>query len=272
MPRRPRFAGALALLALLRTGLAPADSPRAMPDLSGYKTVETAATPAASKPSGPASSEAPPAYLGILLDPDAKADPVIADVDPDSPASRAGVKPGDILRKVDGKAIKDGDAMVEVLGEKSAGEPIALELSRQDKPVSLRAILTPWSRTMSAQDRLRSGLGIQVAASRDGGEGLTIERIAPGSPADRAKLKVGEVLLKLDDVALTGPDQLYDLVDARPSEATVVTTLRLAEKAVDMKIKLDPAPAIADAGPGPTVRVGPAAAAGSEGRWRPTTG
>jgi M6 family metalloprotease-like protein len=71
---------------------------------------------------------------------------------------------------------------------------------------------------------------------------LTIERVTPGSVADRAKLKVGEILLKLDDVPLTGPDQLRDLVDSKPPESTVVATLRLAEKAVDLKIKLDAEP------------------------------
>ncbi len=71
---------------------------------------------------------------------------------------------------------------------------------------------------------------------------MTIEQVAAGSPADRAKLKVGEVLLKIDDVALTGPDQLNDLIETKTGEGTIVATLRLAEKAVDLKIKLDPEP------------------------------
>ena len=203
MTRRPRCATVLSVLALWSTGLAPADSPKVEVDLAGYKTVETAATPAASKLAAPASSDGPPAYLGILVDPESRGDLTIADVDTDSPAFKAGVRPGDVLRKLDGAAIKDGEGMLDVLRGKSAGEALDIEVSRQDKPVGVKAILTPWSRTMSAQDRFRTGLGVQVAAVKDG-EGLTIERVAPGMPAERAKLKVGEVLLKVDDVTLTG--------------------------------------------------------------------
>jgi M6 family metalloprotease-like protein len=208
------------------------------------KTVETAVSASIAKAGAPTSNanEPAPAYLGVLLDPHAGPDRVvIADVDPESPAARAGLQPGDVVRKLGGQSLKDSEALFEALGDRSAGETLELELSRQDKPVTVRVVLTPWSRVKPSQGRTKPGLGVQVASSKEG-EGLTIERVTPGSVADRAKLKVGEILLKLDDVPLTGPDQLRDLVDSKPPESTVVATLRLAEKAVDLKIKLDAEP------------------------------
>jgi M6 family metalloprotease-like protein len=242
MTRRIRCTTALSVLAIWSGGLALADLPKVEPDLAGFKTVETAATAQIARVATQASSNADsPAYLGILLDPGARQALVISDVDLDSPASRAGVQLGDVLQKLDGQVIKDVEGVFEVLNGKSAGETLDLTLSRQDKPVNAKAILTPWSRMRPAQDRLRRGLGVQVAAAKEG-EGVTIEQVFPGSTGDRAKLKVGEVLLKIDDVALNGPDQFYDLIRSKPSDGTVVATLRLAEKAVDMKIKLDPEP------------------------------
>jgi M6 family metalloprotease-like protein len=232
------------ILVLGTTGFVKADSPKAEILPPDVKTVETAVSASIAKAGAPTSNanEPAPAYLGVLLDPHAGPDRVvIADVDPESPAARAGLQPGDVVRKLGGQSLKDSEALFEALGDRSAGETLELELSRQDKPVTVRVVLTPWSRVKPSQGRTKPGLGVQVASSKEG-EGLTIERVTPGSVADRAKLKVGEILLKLDDVPLTGPDQLRDLVDSKPPESTVVATLRLAEKAVDLKIKLDAEP------------------------------
>ena len=230
-------------LLLLLAGPGLAETPKAMPDEAGYKTVEAATTAAivrAGAASRPVEVDSP-AYLGILVAPDSRQDLVVAEVDPDSPAARAGVRAGDRIRKVDGRVVTDAEALDEVIGDKSPGEPIGLALSREDATVDVRAILAPWSRVMAGPGRPRAGLGVRVAALKDG-EGLTIEQVVPDSAADRARLKVGEVLLKIDDVPLTGPEQLGDLIASKASEGTVVATLRLAEKAVDLKIKLDPEP------------------------------
>ncbi len=244
MSRRFRGLAASLILVLGTTGFVKADSPKAEILPPDVKTVETAVSASIAKAGAPTSNanEPAPAYLGVLLDPHAGPDRVvIADVDPESPAARAGLQPGDVVRKLGGQSLKDSEALFEALGDRSAGETLELELSRQDKPVTVRVVLTPWSRVKPSQGRTKPGLGVQVASSKEG-EGLTIERVTPGSVADRAKLKVGEILLKLDDVPLTGPDQLRDLVDSKPPESTVVATLRLAEKAVDLKIKLDAEP------------------------------
>jgi M6 family metalloprotease-like protein len=232
----------LFIFTLWSAGIALADIPKVATELSGYKTVETAATAAIARAANQANNnEASPVYLGILTEPDARQDLIITDVDPDSPASRAGLQSGDLLKKADGQVIKDGERLREILRGKSAGGTLELALLRKDKSVDTKAILSPWSRLKSAQIPPRSGLGVQVAA-RKTGEGVMIEQVAPGSVADRAKLKVGEVLLKIDDVALTGHDQLRNLIDSKPPGGTVVATLHLADKAVDMKIKLDAEP------------------------------
>jgi M6 family metalloprotease-like protein len=248
MSRRFWSASAFSILAWLSTGFAPADLPKGEITPVGYRTVDTATTASITSAGAQVGNESSPAYLGIFLDPQARQDLVIAEVAPDSPASRAGVQPGDLVRKLDGQVVKDGEALFEILAGKAAGETLDLDLSRQDKPVTVRAVLTPWSRIKAGTGRIRTGLGVQVEPGKEG-EGLTIERVNPGSPADRAKLKVGEVLLKIDDVPLTGPDQFRDLIESKPPDSTIVATLRLAEKAVDLKIKLDPEPT-ADTRPG----------------------
>ncbi len=151
-----RRLASLGLLAILGTGPAGADSP----DLSEYKTVDTAATTTISRVSSQKSA-ALPAYLGVLLDPEARQDPVVAAVDADSPAALAGVQPGDVLLKLDGRDVKDGGTLMEILQGKSAGDLMEIALARKDKTVNTKATLTPWSKLKTAPN-----VGVPASACR----------------------------------------------------------------------------------------------------------
>jgi M6 family metalloprotease-like protein len=221
-------------------GLALADPPAATdPGKAGalpsdYRTVETAIT---AKPTRAATTttSTQPAYLGISLDADGQGALVVADLAADSPAAKAGVQRGDRLLTVDGKAVKDDDAVRELIRGRSPGDAVKLGLSRKDKPLDLAVTLTSPSHPLPL-GRQRAVLGIGVAVK--GGEGITIDRVNPGSAADKAHLKVGEVILKIDDVAITGPEKLGEVLDSKQPEETVNLTLLLAEKSVEMKMKL----------------------------------
>src|SRR5262249_6410822 len=54
----------------------------------------------------------------------------------------------------------------------------------------------------------------------------------------KAKLKVGEVVLKIDGTPLTEPSKLNDLLADKKPDDTVTLTLLLAEKTVDLKVTL----------------------------------
>jgi M6 family metalloprotease-like protein len=243
MTRWPRISWVVVIFVLSSTRFVLADGPRDGPDLSDYKTVATATTTSVTA-GAPRSETALPGYLGVLFDSENQQSLVVADVDSDSPAAQAGLKRGDVLLKVDGRDVKDRRDMLDALRAKFAGESLELGFSREEKPLSATASLTPWSRPMNARGPARASLGVQVAAVADG-DGVTIEQVIPGSTADKAKLKVGEVVLKIDDVKLTGPPSLREFLASKKPDQTVALTLRLAEKAVEMKIALDaerPAP------------------------------
>jgi M6 family metalloprotease-like protein len=241
MTRWVRCLPVFLIVGLLSTGLAlaeppaPKAPPKSGPDLSEYRTVETAVTTAISRAAPKAAAQ--PAYLGVSLDTDAHKRLVVADVDPESPAGRAGLRPGDLLLTLDGKSVADEDAFQELVRGKSPGDAVKLGLSRRDEPLEVTAALAPRSRPMPPVARQRTSLGVQVAAAR-AGEGVTIEQVFPGSVAEKAKLKVGETLLKIDGVALTGPARLREVLAAHQPNDSVTLTLFLADKAVEMKMVL----------------------------------
>jgi M6 family metalloprotease-like protein len=165
----------------------------------------------------------------------------VDDVQSDSPAEQAGVKAGDLVAKIDGREIPSLDAFKAALRARAPGHTIRLSVTRAGKPVETTATLTALSRPMAAGGLPRRSppLGLEVVAAK-GGEGVTIGQVVSGSVADKAKLKVGETILKVDDTRLTGPDKLRDALAGKRPNDTLTLTLLLAEKRVEMKVKLEP--------------------------------
>ena len=76
--------------------------------------------------------------------------------------------------------------------------------------------------------RLDRGISYQLGLPP--GVHLQVERVAPGSPAEGAGVKLYDVLLKLDDQLLINPEQLKTLVRLRnPGERISLSILRQAK-------------------------------------------
>lgn len=204
-----------------------------------YRSVDQAIT-ARIQPGARPATVGPAPHLGVRVQADSTGRLVIEDVQAESPADRAGVKAGDVLTRLDGKEIGSSDAFRSTLKAKTPGSALRLALSRSGKPVEVTATLAPLSRPLPAgRAPQRSPLGVLVTAAREG-DGVTIEQVVPGSLADRARLKVGETILKIDDTPLTGPDKLGEVLAGKKPDDTLTLTLLLAEKRVEMKVKLEP--------------------------------
>lgn len=204
------------------------------PDLADYRTVETAITTKVGKAG---TLVTPPAgYLGVAVATDPQGKLTVAAVAADSPAARAGVQAGDRIDRLDGKPVANEDAFDDLLAARAVGEPVKLTLTRKDKALEVEAKLETVSRPL-AQAKVQAALGIQVTPAKEN-EGVTIDQVVPGSPAERAKLKPGEVVLQLDGQPLASAEKLKELLAAKKPDDTVTLTLLLAEKPVEMKVRL----------------------------------
>src|SRR4051794_16964652 len=156
---------------------------------SDYRTPETV-IPAKAQPAAVPATTGPAPYLGVHVQADATGRLAVDDVQPDSPAEKAGVKAGDLLKTVDGREVSSADAFKAALRARAPGSTIKLSLTRAAKPVEATATLTAISKPMPAgRVPQPTPLGVQVVAAKEG-EGVTIEQVVPGSLADKAKLKV----------------------------------------------------------------------------------
>lgn len=122
----------------------------------------------------------------------------VASIRAESPAAKAGFRPGDRILKVDGNADFDPMRLADLCYD-HAGSPMTFEVERasagaESKVVTLEATpeaLPPWSEPLGGnlQDVPGLGLAFPVRAK--------IVSVAPGSPADRAGLRPGAVISKV---------------------------------------------------------------------------
>jgi serine protease Do len=139
---------------------------------------------------------------------------VVTQVEPDSPAGKAGLKVGDVITELDGKKVSDaGELQVEV-GQKRPGTTIKLEVMRDGKtenlPVTLEAMGSrdKQGNEVSETDhgKMHWGVGLsdltpdlrQQLQAPSEVHGAVIEQVQPGSSADNAGLQRGDVIVQVN--------------------------------------------------------------------------
>ena len=68
---------------------------------------------------------------------------LVAHVEPGTPAARAGIAVGDVIVAVRGRAIASAAEVLTVLATVTKDQPVAVDIVRDSKPVSLQATLAP---------------------------------------------------------------------------------------------------------------------------------
>jgi len=231
VPTIPRWPFACTLF-LLAIGHVSAQT--APPDLAEFRTVENAITTRISK--APAAAVGQVGYLGIHVAPGDQGKLAVTEIAAGSPAARAGLLRGDLLLRIDGQEVLTAAALRSALQAQAPGAALKLTVLRQDKPAEFTAVLGAASRplTLSAA---RPILGLGVGEPKDG-LGVPVVQVAPGSPAARAGIKVGEQILKIDSVPLTASSMLTEVITEKKPGDVVTLTVRGDENELEVKVTL----------------------------------
>ena len=130
---------------------------------------------------------------------------LVADVTPESPAARAGIRRADVVTAAGGQPMEDGKILARAIGAMDPGDEVAITVLRDGKARELRVRLGGWpddGRAVAAASEpeaasaSRPRLGVTLERR---GEQLVIARVRPDSPAAEAKLRPGDVLLGIDN-------------------------------------------------------------------------
>lgn len=139
--------------------------------------------------------------------------PVIEAVTPGLPADKAGLKAGDFVTSVDGKATDGFDDVLRAV-TMSAGRTLTLGVERDGKPLTLS--VTPLVR------EYKDSLGVQIRIGEIGIKSNIPARIGEalaGFPAEKAGIKAGDIVKAIDGVPLESFDALAGIVNASPNKS-----------------------------------------------------
>jgi M6 family metalloprotease-like protein len=208
------------LVALLLAPCVAAADP-APADLAAYKTPATAATTRVVKDANYTRGQ--PGHLGVGID-TATGKLVVSRVEPGSAAEAAGIKPGDVIRSLDRATPGGLDAFKQQLQAKVAGQSVEVGVERNGQVVTLAAKLRAPSNPMRDPGLPKPVLGVQLSPADNG---VRVDGVTAGSPADQAGLREGDVLTGIDGAITRTLEALRErLAERVPGEEVTVQVIR----------------------------------------------
>ena len=148
---------------------------------------------------------------------------LVAQVEPNSPADKSGLEPGDIVLSLDGQEIIDSGDLPHIVGLLAPGDKITAVLVRKGKKKSLDITIgalpkvEPQVKSLIKPDKL----GLVVAEIEDDGlgswrTGVLVVEVAPNSAASKAGIIRGDVIMQLGHNSIDNPSDYVEAAKKLP--------------------------------------------------------
>jgi serine protease Do len=158
---------------------------------------------------------------------------IVAQVTPDSPASRAGLKNGDVIDELNGQKILNGSALQVAVSEDTPGTDIALGVIRNGASQTVHVKVGEYHKDAEvasdgdAAAPQKGKLGLAVAELTPDVRnqlhipsqvnGVAVQSVRPASPAEDAGLTPGDVIVEVDRKPVTSAEQFVNEAHANPA-------------------------------------------------------
>jgi serine protease Do len=155
---------------------------------------------------------------------------------PDAPAANVGIRVGDVILELNGQKVESREQFADSIGSKPPGTKITLTIWRDGAKLNIAAALghqvmpqlplaamVPMSpedlQALFAGDAWKVGfegepLTPQLAMffGASPGEGVLVRTVIEKSPADKAGLKAGDVVIKVNGIPVSRPGEIAGIV------------------------------------------------------------
>ncbi len=186
-------------------------------------------------------------YIGVQIQPvtSAIADAVglkvpegalVSELQPNSPAGKAGIEAGDVITSVNSQAVKDSRDLARRIATIAPGTSVRLGVFRsgQDKTVTVTLGELPSTTATAKPDEQttpseRLGLTLAPASSvaGAGSQGVVITSVAPNSRAAESGLRTGDVITDIGRQSVSTPADVRKMVDDARTQSKRAILMRI---------------------------------------------
>jgi serine protease Do len=192
----------------------------------------------------------------------------ITRVEEGSPAEKGGLKTGDVVLEFNGERVEGLEQFMRMVRETPPGREVKLGITRSGsaqqvvvKTGSRKSMLAgregEWPKIVMPEIRIpdvpraymswrSTTLGVdaesldsQLAAYFGVKEGVLVRSVIKGSAADKAGLKAGDVITKVDDTAVSNPREITSAIRSARSKSSVVVAVVRDKKEMTFTVTLD---------------------------------
>ena len=158
---------------------------------------------------------------------------IVTQVTPDSPGASAGLKSGDVIRRIDGQSVPNSSALQMAVNERTPGTTVSMEILRDGKPQSLSLKLGEFHAGSEVADNSSSpgeqkgklGLAVhdltpdvrQQLSVPSNVHGVAVEQVRPASPAEDAGLQPGDVIVQVNRQPIESAQNFANQVHSAPA-------------------------------------------------------
>ena len=163
---------------------------------------------------------------------DAQRGAFVSQVRPKSAADEAGIKAGDVIVTLNGKAVSSFSALRAQVGSLPVGSKVALGLLREGKPLTVEVTLQQSNQAQVASGNLYSGIeGAELSNTQvDDKKGVKVDNVKPGSAAAKIGLKKDDIILGVNQQSVQNIGELRKILDSKP--AVLALNVRRGESTI----------------------------------------
>ena len=191
----------------------------------------------------------PRGYLGVNIQPFTQAmaesvgvknagGAIVDETMPGTPAAEAGLKPGDVITKLNGKDVKDAADLTLRIGSFKPNDKVELTYLRNGEEKTAQVTLADQknekvAKADNAQSQMEKGaqLGIQIAPAKDvagaGDKGVAIVGVDPNGTAAEQGLAAGNVILDVSGKPVSTPQEVKSEIESAKSQGKKAVMMRI---------------------------------------------
>lgn len=136
---------------------------------------------------------------------------------PDSAAAKAGIKAGDIIISIDGKAIRSFGELRAKIATMGADKQVALGLIRDGKEQTVKVTLKKADDSEIPASALHPALeGAKLSTTAEPVTGVAVADIDPRSPAAASGLQKGDIIIGVNRLRINSLEELSKALKNKP--------------------------------------------------------